>query len=233
MKTRLCLFLCLLAGSSLSVPTQRSDEREFKQKDLSDEKHYEDGQHDAEYDHEAFLGEESKKFDDLPPEEAKKRLGVIVEKIDKNQDKVVSKEELKDWIKHVSRRYIYEDADNQWPTHNTDGDEYISWDEWFRATYGHMADTDKLDTLYDTRRKMTYQDMIDRDKKRFDAADEDGDGKLTRDEYAIFLHPEDSPHMRDVVISETMQDMDKDKDGFVDKDEYISEWCVLVLPRYC
>ena len=94
-------------------------------------------------------------------------------------------------------------------------------------------DTDKLDTLYDTRRKMTYQDMIDRDKKRFDAADEDGDGKLTRDEYAIFLHPEDSPHMRDVVISETMQDMDKDKDGFVDKDEYISEWCVLVLPRYC
>ena len=52
---------------------------------------------------------------------------------------MVSKEELKDWIKHVSRRYIYEDADNQWPTHNTDGDEYISWDEWFRATYGHMA----------------------------------------------------------------------------------------------
>ena len=67
-------FCCLLAGNALAVPTHRSDSREFKQDDLSHAKHYEDGEHDTEYDHEAFLGEESKKFDDLPPEEAKERL---------------------------------------------------------------------------------------------------------------------------------------------------------------
>lgn len=45
-------------------------------KDLSDEEHYHDGTHNSEYDHEAFLGkEEAKTFHDLPPAEAKRRLG--------------------------------------------------------------------------------------------------------------------------------------------------------------
>lgn len=29
--------------------------------------------------------------------------------------------------------------------------------------------------------------------------------------------------MRDIVIAETMEDMDKDKDGYVTIDEYLSE----------
>lgn len=41
-----------------------------------------------EYDHEAFLGEkEASHFNDLSPEESKKRLGKIVNKID--SDKVI------------------------------------------------------------------------------------------------------------------------------------------------
>ena len=95
-------------------------------------------------------------------------------------------------------------------------------------------DNDQLDTIYDVRRNTTYRDMVNRDKKRFDAADENGDGRLTRDEYAIYLHPEDSPHMRDVVIEETLQDMDRNRDGFVDKEEYISKCvCVCVCVYVC
>ena len=46
------------------------------QKDLSDEEHYHGGAHNAEYDHEAFLGKtEAKTFHDLPPAESKRRLG--------------------------------------------------------------------------------------------------------------------------------------------------------------
>ena len=43
----------------------------------------------------------------------------------------------------------------------------------------------------------------------------------------ILLYTEDSPHMREVIIDETLADMDKDKDGFVTLEEYISE-CVCV-----
>ena len=37
-------------------------------------------------------------FDEMDPETAKHKLGLLVKKIDKNQDGFVTKEELTDWI---------------------------------------------------------------------------------------------------------------------------------------
>jgi hypothetical protein len=78
-------------------------------RDLSDEVHYEgDGTgnvHNLQYDHEAFLGvEEAKTFDELPPAEAKRRLGIIVDKIDVDKNGEVTEEELVAWVRHVARR---------------------------------------------------------------------------------------------------------------------------------
>lgn len=47
--------------------------------------------------------------------------------------------------------------------------------------------------------------MEERDRRRFDLADEDKDGSLTRDEFTNFLHPEEAEHMRDVVVQETLE----------------------------
>lgn len=41
---------------------------------LNDKEHYQNEEHNKEYDHEAFLGEEAKTFDQLTPEESQKRL---------------------------------------------------------------------------------------------------------------------------------------------------------------
>lgn len=74
-------------------------------RDLSDETHFEAKEHNANYDHEAFLGEnQAQTFDQLSPAEAKRRLGLIVDKIDKDRDGSVTENELKDWVRHVSRR---------------------------------------------------------------------------------------------------------------------------------
>ena len=78
-----------------------------------------------------------------------------------------------------------------------------------------------------------------RDARRFAAADLDDDKKLTKDELADFLHPgiiimlhmssnyyfcaEDAPHMQEIVLDETMDDMDKNKDGYVTEQEYVGE----------
>ena len=43
--------------------------------------------------------------------------------------------------------------------------------------------------IYDTRSKISYKDMIKRKRKLFEAADLDGDKKLTKDELADFIHP--------------------------------------------
>ena len=57
--------------------------------------------------------------------------------------------------------------------------------------------------------------MEGRDKKRWHTADEDKDGTLNKLEFKHFLHPEESDHMRDIVVSETLDDIDKDGDGLI------------------
>ena len=52
-------------------------------------------------------------------------------------------------------------------------------------------------------------------------ADVDKDNKVTKEEYTAFLHPEEYDHMKDVVIDETLEDIDKDGDGFVSIEEYL------------
>lgn len=62
-----------------------------------------------------------------------------------------------------------------------------------------------------------------RDLRRWKLADVDGDGSLTKDEFTNFLYPEEVPHMKDVVIEETLEDVDKDKDGKISLEEYIAD----------
>ncbi len=46
----------------------------------------------------------------------------------------------------------------------------------------------------------SYKDMMRRDERRWNRADKDGDGSLTKVEFVDFLHPEDAEHMRDIVV---------------------------------
>ena len=169
-----------------------------------------------EYDHEAFLGkEQAEEFDQLSEEESKRRLGIIVDKIDKNNDGQLTESELVDWIKYTQSRYILEDTEKQFEQNDADSDGKITWDEYKKTSYGFM-DTE-------TENREEYERMIARDKVRFEAADADGNNECTVEEFRAFLHPEEFEHMKDVVTKETMDEIDKNKDGFVDIEEYIGD----------
>lgn len=75
----------------------------------------------------------------------------------------------------------------------------------------------------------SYVEMERRDKRRWEKADEDNDGALNREEFTNFLHPEESSGMRDIVVLETLEDVDKDKDGKISVDEYIGK---LILTSF-
>ena len=75
------------------------------------------GEHDYDYDHEAFFGDEAEEFDHLTPEESQHRLAAIVDKIDKDGDGYVTFEEMRDWIKFTQKRYVSEDVERQWQSH--------------------------------------------------------------------------------------------------------------------
>lgn len=74
----------------------------------------------------------------------------------------------------------------------------------------------------------SFKSILERDKRRWKGADTDGDGALTRSEFFAFLHPNEREHMKDIVVLEAVEDIDKDKDGKISLDEYIGiSTCVL------
>lgn len=60
---------------------------------------------------------------------------------------------------------------------------------------------DELDFAGDEENdRYDYRHMMNRDKRRWAKADQNGDGLLTKAEFADFLHPEEVEHMKDIVI---------------------------------
>ncbi|XP_050362663.1 calumenin-B [Nymphalis io] len=189
---------------------------------LSDAEHYRNEHHNKQFDHDAFLGEDqAKSFDQLSPEESKRRLGVIVDKIDADKDGFVSLVELKDWIRYTQKRYIEEDVDRHWKQHNPNNDDLITWETYRKNVYGFMEGMSESDLK--NNEGFTYTNLLKRDRRRWHYADSDKDDALNRTEFGGFLHPEDHGSMRDIVVLETLEDIDKDKDGKVSLEEYIGD----------
>ncbi|KPP64275.1 reticulocalbin-3-like [Scleropages formosus] len=237
----------LLVAMATAVPAQ--EKRVHRHGDLSD--HVHDDTQGFQYDHEAFLGkEEAKTFDQLTPEESKERLGKIVDRIDTDADGYVSHAELHHWIKHRQRRYIEENVNKHWKEYDLNKDDMVAWEEYKNTTYGYYLD-EEFDDVDD---KASYKAMLTRDERRFKAADGNGDGKATKEEFTAFLHPEEFDHMKNVVVAvsrsgvgadsingttantgsslaastpgETVEDIDKNGDGLINLDEYIGETSV-------
>lgn len=213
MKT-LILIACLMISSCFCGPKDRT----VKEPELSEEDHFTGEEHNPEYDHEAFLGkEDAKEFEELSPEESKERLGNLFGKVDKDGDGFVTEQEMKDWIHYTQNRYILKDVEKQMKQTDLNKDGNIDWDEYKKATYGFMDDQSNKDDLEQ------FKDMLARDERRFKKADTDNNNNLNTEQFAAFLHPENHDDMKSLVIEETLEDIDKDKDGFISLEEYIGD----------
>lgn len=75
---------------------------------------------------------------------------MLVDRIDEDKDSYVTVEEMKRWIKHAQKRWIYDDVDRQWKSHDLNGDEVVSWEEYKNATYGYILGTAADNLLFYT-----------------------------------------------------------------------------------
>nr|XP_056720589.1 calumenin-like [Euleptes europaea] len=214
------LYSCCLLTACLTYVLAKSQpdkqDRVHHGQDLSDHPH--DDKQDFQYDHDAFLGkEEDNTFEELFHLESKERLGKLVDQIDRDGDGFVTQPELKDWIKHAEDRHNSETMDKTWKMYDKNNDGHIAWEEFKNVTYNYFEG----EASADVENKERYMKMLERSELRFKAADKDGDLIATREEFRAFLHPEQFDYMKDLIVSDTMESMDKDKDGFVGVDEYI------------
>jgi len=175
----------------------------------------------ADYDHESFLGSGKEEFDNLSSDDAKRKLWQILPRLDENEDKMISTDEIYDWIKKQLLVYIMEDAKQLHEGNDVNKDGFISWKEFVATTYGLGFVDNEQKTPSDG--DFDYRQLILRDYNKFLTADTNGDQFLSVDEMGAFVHPEEFHHTRHLAVEESMADLDRNKDGKVSLEEYISD----------
>jgi Ca2+-binding EF-hand superfamily protein len=159
----------------------------------------------------------------LPPHEAKKRLAVLLLKMDLNGDQVVAKGELVAWILTSLRKQEESYAASKLRDVDTDGDAKVMWSEYLTRIYGYTVD--EMEAFEnDTRPEMkTFMAMVNDDKEKFRLADRDKNGMLTALEYVAFLYPHSYPYMHGHEIQRVLNDLDKNNDSSISFHEYIGK----------
>ncbi|XP_022211782.2 calumenin-B-like [Drosophila obscura] len=145
------------------------------------------------------------------PEEMRRRLGLLVDRMDEDSNGLVSLTELKEWLSQTSRRYIENDVSRLWKRLSPEKNATITWDVYQDSIYGFGTGNDLTN----------YKSLINRDRRRWKVADKNRDDCLNREEFSAFLHSEDHPAMRDVVLKEMFDDLDVDRDGKISLVEYV------------
>uniref|UniRef100_A0A8C4Q085 Reticulocalbin-3 n=1 Tax=Eptatretus burgeri TaxID=7764 RepID=A0A8C4Q085_EPTBU len=143
----------------------------------------------------------------------------IVDKIDGDGDGQVTKAELSTWISHTRRRHTTNEARKRFKDYDQKGKGGITWSDYVQSTQAldvNSPDSTPSPTSVIGRR-------LAREGRRFKAADSDGDGIITAAEFTAFIYPDDFFHMAEITLEETIEDLDKNKDGFVEEEEYISD----------
>lgn len=190
-----------------------------------DDGHYENGEHNADYNTKMFLGgeEEAEDFLELSPEEQQKRLKSIIRKIDVDADGFLTVDELSAWIQTSFRHYILEDTKEQFAEVDLDKDGRVTWAEYNLHMYERIIDYSE-DTALEDDEEESFRLIHLKDKKRFERADQDHDSALDLQEFTDFEHPEETDHMLEFVIEGALEEHDKDGDGFVSLEEYLGEY---------
>ena len=87
------------------------------------------------------MGDDADQFASLTPEEARVKLSLVVNKIDLDNDTLVTEGELTKWIKETAQRSVDRRTEEFWTRNNPGGEVEISWDKYRAIQYGFLTDS--------------------------------------------------------------------------------------------
>jgi len=184
------------------------------------------GIHNPVFDTEALLGAAGEDLEDLPDNLREKRLRTLAASHDNNKNGVIEKDELHEWIMSSFAIVDHEEATERLTEDDINKDGKVTLAEILEKQYGY-SEADIAAFEKDAKEDEDDDDaaetaaMLKEEKVKFDVADLNKDGTLDEKEFQAFYLPHNYPHMYDVELQRSMNDMDKNKDGFISKDEFV------------
>ena len=153
--------------------------------------------------------------------------------MDLNGDSEITPLELKQWILRSFKSLSEEESREKLNEVDLDKDSYVTWNEYKAETYG--VDGDIEDGIFSGKEHAEEKALMKNDKELFETADLNKNGKLDSQEFLAFTHPEEAPHMLEVILRQTLEEKDANKDGFIDFQEYIGDRGILspILSACC
>lgn len=127
---------------------------------------------------------------------------LLLEVMDTDKDGKVNEEEMTAWLRKTLRKNYKEDSGQIMSELDTDKDDKLSFEELLKTDEDIGVATEE------------------QKRKRFNVADADKDGFLNTDEVTSMFHPEERPHMFEVIIDEYMEVGDINGDGLLSLEEY-------------
>jgi len=215
--------LCDSTPASPHIHTHHHEREEDGAYSPRDKSHVTHGQHHSEFDHEAILGsvKEAEEFDHLDPVEAKRRLRILLTKMDLDKDEHIDRKELHAWILRSFKMLSEEESQDRFEDSDENEDGVVTWSEYIADSYGITGNDEDNDVSVED--KSEENKLLSDDKILFEAADKNKDGSLNKAEFLMFSHPEEHPDMLPVILKQTLQDKDTDGDGFISFQEFIGD----------
>lgn len=101
----------------------------------------------------------------------------------------------------------------------------VTWPEYLREMYDMDSEDEagvKMPVINENLDAVNKQ-LIEDDKVVFETADLDKDGQLNREEFVLFISPEEHPIMLPIILNQTLRDKDTDHDGLINFQEFLGE----------
>eukprot|EP00746_Dinoflagellata_sp_MGD_P000293 gnl/MRDRNA2_/MRDRNA2_100518_c0_seq1.p1 gnl/MRDRNA2_/MRDRNA2_100518_c0~~gnl/MRDRNA2_/MRDRNA2_100518_c0_seq1.p1 ORF type:complete len:332 (+),score=112.09 gnl/MRDRNA2_/MRDRNA2_100518_c0_seq1:117-1112(+) len=203
----LMLLLAVLWSAEAMTPAQEAQRNEDAYDELLAQKEQMEGGEDDEQ---------------APPEEepsfTPEQLSKLHDKMDKNGDGKVSIDEIKDFNDDVDLGMANGDTGQILQEFDKDGDGKIGIDEYITEespfadldAMGGEGDDDQAQMEAAKAKEAVHMEM---QQNMFKAADHDGDGFLSHDEFRGLVHPETNHKVLIETVKVVMKEKDLDKDG--------------------